>query len=284
VALARPELPWRRIAGAAAAGRVGVSAGRRGTVLVPLDGSPFAARALPYARAIADGQDGRVLALHIPPARGRAAAAAAADVVLRAAAAAADLIVMATHGRSALGRWVHGSASDAVARRASVPVLLVPPGCPERWADDPFPRVLVPLDGSAFAEAALEPATALARVLGAALLLLRVVPPPAYDSALVWVPVGANLLARMDEAQHYVDGVAYALRSAGQAAATCVAFGEPATAIADVASARGVRAVAMATHGRVGWRRLLRGSVATSTLLEAPRPVLLVRPAGPVAS
>lgn len=36
-----------------------------------------------------------------------------------------DLIVMATHGRSGLSRWVYGSVADKVLRGATVPVLLV---------------------------------------------------------------------------------------------------------------------------------------------------------------
>lgn len=36
-----------------------------------------------------------------------------------------DLIVMSTHGRSGLGRWVYGSIADKVLRHASVPVLLI---------------------------------------------------------------------------------------------------------------------------------------------------------------
>lgn len=36
-----------------------------------------------------------------------------------------DLIVMATHGRSGLQRWVYGSVADKVLRGADVPILLV---------------------------------------------------------------------------------------------------------------------------------------------------------------
>jgi nucleotide-binding universal stress UspA family protein len=36
-----------------------------------------------------------------------------------------DLIVMSTHGRSGLSRWVYGSVADKVMRRAADPVLLV---------------------------------------------------------------------------------------------------------------------------------------------------------------
>jgi nucleotide-binding universal stress UspA family protein len=36
-----------------------------------------------------------------------------------------DLIVMSTHGRSGIGRWVYGSVADKVLRSSSLPVLLV---------------------------------------------------------------------------------------------------------------------------------------------------------------
>jgi nucleotide-binding universal stress UspA family protein len=49
----------------------------------------------------------------------------AAEVLHHAEASEADLIVMATHGRSGLGRWVYGSVADHVLRHATMPVLLV---------------------------------------------------------------------------------------------------------------------------------------------------------------
>jgi nucleotide-binding universal stress UspA family protein len=48
----------------------------------------------------------------------------AADELL-AAAQPGDLLVMATHGRSGLGRWFVGSVAEAVLRQSWVPVLLV---------------------------------------------------------------------------------------------------------------------------------------------------------------
>ena len=45
----------------------------------------------------------------------------------------ADVIVMASHGRSGFARLVLGSVAEGVARRARIPVLLVPSGL----ADDP---------------------------------------------------------------------------------------------------------------------------------------------------
>lgn len=41
-----------------------------------------------------------------------------------------DLIVMASHGRSGLSRWAHGSVADKVLRASCVPILMVrAPGC-----------------------------------------------------------------------------------------------------------------------------------------------------------
>jgi nucleotide-binding universal stress UspA family protein len=41
-----------------------------------------------------------------------------------------DLIVIASHGRSGVSRWVMGSVADRVLRSACVPVLMIrAPGC-----------------------------------------------------------------------------------------------------------------------------------------------------------
>ncbi len=50
---------------------------------------------------------------------------AAETIIEYARSHAVDLIVMATHGRSGLPRWVYGSVADKVLRGANVPVLLV---------------------------------------------------------------------------------------------------------------------------------------------------------------
>ena len=44
-----------------------------------------------------------------------------------------DLIVMSTHGRSGVSRWLLGSVADRLMRSAEVPVLMVrAPGCPPK--------------------------------------------------------------------------------------------------------------------------------------------------------
>jgi nucleotide-binding universal stress UspA family protein len=95
----------------------------------------------------------------------------------------ADMIVMTSHGRTGITRWVFGSVAEHVARHTHVPVLVLrrrqlpfwTQGAelvesPKTLGASRLPltelRVLVPLDGSLLAEAVLEPAVDCAVSLG----------------------------------------------------------------------------------------------------------------------
>ena len=80
-------------------------------------------------------------------------------------AAATDLIVMGSQGRGAVGRLVLGSVANHVARHAPVPTLIVRGGR-QPATTIPLTRIIVPLDGSAFAEQALPMTVTLADVMG----------------------------------------------------------------------------------------------------------------------
>ena len=93
-----------------------------------------------------------------------------------------DLILMATHGRSGIRRWTMGSVADKILRAASMPVWLVRAGIPNEIVYDQWPRttILVLLDGSERAEAALPYAETLAKQRGTEqvdVVLLRVCEP-----------------------------------------------------------------------------------------------------------
>ena len=115
--------------------------------------------------------------------RGELAAGCPADEILRYAEENdVDLILMATHGRSGIRRWVMGSVADKVLRASRVPVWLVRAGIPEGIVYDKWPKrtILVPLDGSELAEEVLPHVEALAKQGGRELLevvLLRVYEP-----------------------------------------------------------------------------------------------------------
>ncbi len=139
------------------------------------------ARALAEARAYLDGVVGRVTAASGLPVTAELIESPALAEALHdhATAAGADLLVLTTHGHGALTRVWLGSVADELARRATIPTLVVRPGEAGQGpgAEPVLRHVLVPLDGSAHAERMLEPAEALGRLMQAEYTLLRVVSP-----------------------------------------------------------------------------------------------------------
>jgi nucleotide-binding universal stress UspA family protein len=68
---------------------------------------------------------------------------------------AAALILIATHGRDGLERWRLGSVADEVVRQSDCPALVIGPNVKVSLSPYVLRRILVPLDGSPLAEAAL---------------------------------------------------------------------------------------------------------------------------------
>ena len=92
----------------------------------------------------------------------------------------ADGIVMATHGRTGLAHLLHGSVAQAVLAHSAVPVFVVhalPIEAVGPPADSAHARIMVPLDGSSMAEAALPSALDMLSDAGE-LVLVCVVSPP----------------------------------------------------------------------------------------------------------
>jgi nucleotide-binding universal stress UspA family protein len=198
----------------------------------------------------------------------------------------ADLIALATHGRSGWGRWLNGSVADEVSRTSPVPVLLLRPGDEIRDRAFTITQIIVPLDGSPGAEAALPWAEALSRQLGAPLILLRAVEPhlgvPAIPGDIVTGEPDTLTRLRLSGEQ-YLEGTAAPLRARGVETRTEASFGYPETLVFRCGEEHPGSLVVMTTHGRSGvWLGLL-GSVARRVVQEANTPVLLVRPTGKAA-
>lgn len=192
----------------------------------------------------------------------------------------ADLIVMTTHGRSGLQRWIMGSVAERVIRTARRPVYLVRPG-KEVPASGRPQRILVPLDGSELAEQALSPALNLIGGSDADLLLVQAVEVPELWGDEFVTPESVAMLPSVEEqeilAQDYLERTAEQLRSRGVNVAVTVQTGHPATVIASVAANNAVDTVVMSTHGRSGLGRWVFGSIAEKVLRMVECPVLLVR-------
>lgn len=88
----------------------------------------------------------------------------------------ADVIVMGTHGRGGFERWVLGSVTEKVLRKAPCPVLTVPPPAGELHPEGSvlFRRILCPLDFSAPSVAALGYALRLAEQSASEITIVHV--------------------------------------------------------------------------------------------------------------
>lgn len=144
-----------------------------------------------------------------------------------------------------------------------------------------FKKVLVPLDGSGFAERALEPALTVVRATNAELLLLSV---PSYYQFVAPASTGYGMpmtdqVIDMgdDDAKEYLDALRREARCSDCRIRTLVQAGDVAGCIVDTAAGEGVDLIVMTTHGYSGFTRWMLGSVTERVLRSAPCPVLVVR-------
>lgn len=193
----------------------------------------------------------------------------AAEVIL-AQAESHDLIVMGSHGRGGLGRWLLGSVTTKVVRGSEVPTLVV-----GARAEPPskLDRILVPLDGSDTAETALESAKNWARTHSAELILMRALMTARPE--LSGPAIFEAKRAEMKEAQEYLAALREKLFS--YQTEVLVAEQAPVPGILKVAQEMEVDLIALGSHGRSGAERWLLGSVAEAVLQRAHCPVLVAR-------
>jgi nucleotide-binding universal stress UspA family protein len=191
-----------------------------------------------------------------------------------------DLLVLGTHGRSGFERFMIGSVAEKVLRKASCPVLTVPPRAESAPETPVFRRIVCGMDFSPAANAALGHALSLAQEANARLTLLHVVD---------WM--GERDLSRYPQ----FDADAYRRRVTGEARARLealvpagvsdwcevdarVACGKPYAEILRVAEAEQAELVVLGVHGSGTIDRMLFGSTTTHVVRAALCPVLTVRP------
>lgn len=175
------------------------------------------------------------------------------------------LIVMASHGRTGLGRFVLGSVADRVVTYGLVPTLLVR-ALNDSATEARLERALVPLDGSETAERALSMVELLGKVLLRQVTLIKVVDPEEHAGV-------------SDEARHYLETARTRLEgrlgSHTCTVTTNVLYGKVDEQIIRHAASES-DLIIMGTHGRSGISRWAYGSVASHVLHGTQTPLLLV--------
>lgn len=206
-----------------------------------------------------------------------------------------DLVVLCAHGMTGYHRWRLGGVAQHVVRHAPSPVLLLnefSPGTPAKQIET-VQRALVPLDGSALAEAAIAPAIQLMAALApqsGSLRLLRIISPYAADEQET---TQAELVSQANQQlQQLVEKlraapteqlrltIDYFVMVDSDPAERILSVSEPSynPLRAELHQAAGYDIIVMATHGRTGILRWTLGSITERVLQATGLPLLIVRP------
>ena len=191
-----------------------------------------------------------------------------------------DLVAMATHGRTGIGRRVMGSVAEKVLHQGTTPLLLFRPAGGTAAPGRPPRTIVVPLDGSDLAERALPVARFIAQQLRARVLLIRVIPTRELAGPVL-MKVGADTyrMTPREEAgaKAYLDEQRHALCADRIDVDPLLTSGDAADELIKIAAGVPDSLVVMSTHGRSGLSLMVLGSVADRVVCESGVPVLLVR-------
>ncbi|MDX2088557.1 MAG: universal stress protein [Kofleriaceae bacterium] len=189
---------------------------------------------------------------------------------------AADLIVVGTHGRTGISRFLIGSVAAATIRHATCDVLV----CRGPSAEAPFQRPLVATDFSLVSTKAVAHAV-LVSVAGAPLEVIHAwqLPQGSWGATILgqarfpWSTVRDAVLTGVKEQAERLEQELAAL---GRPIQIDLVQGPPASVITHAAERGNHDLIAVGAHGHRGVRRLLLGSVAESTIRHSPCSVLVV--------
>ncbi|MCO5167109.1 MAG: universal stress protein [Planctomycetes bacterium] len=259
-------------------------------LLVPLDGSPLADAALPRAARLLDDGGEVVLLRVLPPgadAREREAAGAhleaarrslsgvraspvvregdpAAELLAEAARLSPSLVVMSSHGRGGVLRFVRGSVAERVLRASPAPLLVLTAEALRR-PDAPLRRLLLPIDGGPPTPPVPALVERLALREGAEVVLVRVLTRRTLPSLFAVDPA-----APLRPAIERLEALGVPVRAFG-------GWGDPAAEILETADHHGCDLIAITTRRRPG-RALPPWDAVTEKVLRHARTPLLVLP------
>jgi nucleotide-binding universal stress UspA family protein len=189
-----------------------------------------------------------------------------------------DCIVMPTHGRRGLQRFLLGSVTERVINTATVPVIAVNPDR-DRPLTYPPQRILVPTDGSRGAALALEDGIDIANATGAMLHLLHVVETgslrPEARSALKEDELTGRANEIMAEATERIED------NSLEAVTGVIEHGDPSRVIRDYIDENEIELAILGTHGQTDFSRYVMGGVSAKLVRTSPVPVMWVRESDP---
>lgn len=282
-------------------------------ILVPLDGSELAEGALPYAEGVAIRLHSEVILLTVcapgdwlkRPLKAylEKRAGELSSLGIKASALVVqgnvaheildfaekndiNLIIISTHGHTGPSIWPLGGVTNKLLQKSRLPILLISSRKLEAvLREKELRKVLVPLDGSQFAEGIVPYVEDLTEEIDNEVILIRVIEPVQipdvvrYTAGFDEQKYEKELTARAEmEAKRYLSKKESALRNKGVKVSSTSLLGMPAQTILQYAEDNSVSLIALSTHGFSGITRWAYGSVASKIIESSSKPVLLVRP------
>ena len=194
----------------------------------------------------------------------------------------AMLVMMATHGRSGMNRFLLGSVAEKVLRGTVNPLLLVRATDEAKSTEEAtLKSVIVPLDGSKIAEGVLPTVAEMAKKLDLEAELFRAyhIPYNVYGDDGGFSGSYEELVGGVrDEAREYLEKKAAELRVLGVPKVSCVIKeGLAGDEIIALGRKSADNLIAMSSHGRSGVKRWVLGSVAETVVRHSGAPALIIR-------
>lgn len=205
--------------------------------------------------------------------------ATATEIIRHARDLDADMIVMGTHGRSGFDRFTLGSVTEKVLRKASCPVLTLPPGAARVVEAVEYRHILWPTDFSQPSERALELAVSLAARANGVILGLHVVETLGTDPLPADSPeyITAFRQYQRDSAKAALHDLVRQHEAAGCRIDETVVLGKPYQEILRVAAERNADVIVIGVRGRGSIDLTLFGSTTNQVVRRATCPVMTLR-------
>lgn len=185
----------------------------------------------------------------------------------------ADLIVLGTYGRKGLKRLFMGSVTSQVIVNSPTDVLVVKKPCAE--CSGTYRSILVPFDGSASSERALERACHLSKIDNAEITAFYVI--PRYEEMVEFFRTSSIQQSLHLEAEKIIDKATKLASGGGVSLRTAINEGSAGDRIVERVGLEGNDLVVMGTCGWRGMNRAIMGSSTERVIIHATCPVLVVR-------
>ncbi len=188
-----------------------------------------------------------------------------------------DIVITSTRGKSGELNWTNSGVSQKLIQKINQPIFLVQAPQYGVVSTPKLERILVPLDGSIFSERVLPYARSLAQVFDAELILLTVPAVPEPDDYHAPSELIEEIRRKAEaEMENFLDAVARSLRESGIRVRTMVTGTLPVRTIVNVGREEEVDLIMSTSRGRGGLELFMVGSKAQRVVEQTEKNVFMI--------